>query len=477
MGNAKYILRKKMNLSKMLLFTAFILVFALSSVESVDQARQDCIDRYLDDMFYDIPDITADFNNYDENYDDIKQICDHENPVLNKTCIETYYKENILDLKYDNLVKHCTCTSEDCRGSVKNTAGFGTSISGKKLMCGYVLCIIAIFGIVGNVMSMKVFWQPDMWKLKSGSRINQILFVIGITDTLFLVAKIISVGLVEAAGPGGLSDALDLTLPITHPLQGFAYICSMYLLILLTFERFIAIYGKSDWKTYMEDKTKTFIGIVILFSLIWNLPKCFKWKWKWETVTQRTGIVFTVVSKEKSYKDYYATYGYAIIGFFIPLVILIVLNSLIVKQLYNLKKDIDVGILGDEKKKEERQTRRRITKMCLFLVGVFMICNITDCIWWLVPNPEEFPQIFTCTTDFAATLNSSVNVIIYSVFGKSFREKFATVFCPPNKQQTNKQGGKLNIDVNKQTNAMRSTLFTETTVPSKPQVVHLVKLN
>ena len=157
------------------------------------------------------------------------------------------------------------------------------------------------------------------------------------SDTLFLVAQIISVGLKEAAGAGGLYDALDLTLPVTHPLKGFAYICSIYLLILLTFERFIAIYcansrDKFDWKTYMEDKTKTFIGIVILFSLIWNLPKCFQWKWKTDPKIQRTDVVFTVVSKEKSYKDYYATYGYAIIGFFIPLVILIVLNSLIVKQ-------------------------------------------------------------------------------------------------------------------------------------------------
>ena len=110
------------------------------------------------------------------------------------------------------------------------------------------------------------------------------MLAIGITDTLFLVAKIISVGLKEAAGAGGLYDALDLTLPITHPLQGFAYICSIYLLILLTFERFIAIYcanseKHSHWKADMEAKTKTFIGIVILFSLIWNLPKFFMWKW------------------------------------------------------------------------------------------------------------------------------------------------------------------------------------------------------
>ena len=37
-----------------------------------------------------------------------------------------------------------------------------------------------------------------------------------------------------------------------------------------------------------------------------------------------------------------------------------------------------------KRKKEERQTRRRITKMSLFLVGVFLICNGVDCVWWLL---------------------------------------------------------------------------------------------
>ena len=69
-------------------------------------------------------------------------------------------------------------------------------------------------------------------------------------------------------------------------------------------------------------------------------------------------------------------------------------------------------------------------------------------------------------TDFAETLNSSVNVIIYSIFGITFREKFVAVFCP-----SNEQGGvRLNI-LNKQPNVTRSTLYTETTDPSKTQIV------
>ena len=83
---------------------------------------------------------------------------------------------------------------------------------------------------------------------------------------------------------------------------------------------------------------------------------------------------------------------------------------------------------------------------------------------------QEFHPIFTCSTDFAETLNASVNVIIYSICGKAFREKFVTLFC-----RSNEQGGgrlnNLNIVVKKQPNTTRSTLYTETAVPTGTQVV------
>ena len=55
-----------------------------------------------------------------------------------------------------------------------------------------------------------------------------------------MVVQIISVGLIAAAGPDN-SEALNLAKPITYPLRGFAYTCSIYLLILLTFERYVVL--------------------------------------------------------------------------------------------------------------------------------------------------------------------------------------------------------------------------------------------
>jgi len=451
----------------MLLFTAFIFGFALSSVESQSDLSpfeecQNKFNRYQEEI-EDENQTIKEFDSWD-NYDDIINICENEN--LDEACVENFYKRNILNLNYEELVKACNCSSQDCGGDIL-TAGFGGSVSGKQIMCGYLICLLAVFGIVGNAMSMKVFWQPEMWK----SKFNQILFAIGTTDTLFLVVQIISVGLLSAAGPN--SD-LDLAKPVTYPLRGFAYICSIYLLILLTFERYVVLCHLNRIED-MKAWTNKLIGLVFLFSLIWNIPNCFFWKWV--TSNNITSVVKTDLADDKygSYEKFYVTYGHSIIKFFLPMVILIVLNSLIVKQLFTLKRentDLLVKNMNDDskkiKKKEERQTRRRVTKMSLFLVGVFLMCNIVDIVWWLLRRWEkELPPILTCSAELAETLNSSVNVIIYSIFGKAFREKFVTLFCPSNEQGE----GRLNIVVKKQPNATRSTLYTETAVPTGTQVV------
>ena len=57
------------------------------------------------------------------------------------------------------------------------------------------------------------------------------------------MAQIISVGLPTVAGQSnsGLFRAMDLAKPVTYPLKAFAYVCSIYLLILLTFERYVIL--------------------------------------------------------------------------------------------------------------------------------------------------------------------------------------------------------------------------------------------
>ena len=74
------------------------------------------------------------------------------------------------------------------------------------------------------------------------------------------------------------------------------------------------------------------IGIVVFFSFCWNIPMSFTF----ETLTTGEGKEAEVTVQEASlgkdelFKQVYLTFGHAIVHFFIPIVILMVLNTRLV---------------------------------------------------------------------------------------------------------------------------------------------------
>ena len=92
------------------------------------------------------------------------------------------------------------------------------------------------------------------------------------------------------------------------------------------------------------------------------------------------------------------------------------------------------SIVNNHTQSSEKSQTRKVTIMVVVLVGVFVLCNITNFIWWMMKNfIQNFnpPGVFTCFTDFAETLSSSVNIIVYGIFGEKFRKTFYELFCPP----------------------------------------------
>ena len=94
---------------------------------------------------------------------------------------------------------------------------------------------------------------------------------------------------------------------------------------------------------------------------------------------------------------------------------------------------------------------KKITIMVLVLVGIFLFSNIIgfifyimrsltsyfgQCFWMLCTHESDCDQnqyqrfeVITCLSIFAETFSSSVNVIIYGMFGEKFRKTFREIFC------------------------------------------------
>ena len=77
-------------------------------------------------------------------------------------------------------------------------------------------------------------------------------------------------------------------------------------------------------------KTKIYIACIIGFSLVWNLPKFFIYEW-----ISRNGnyeVLPTQFSRSYLFRNVYVPWGHGIVQFFIPMTILIVLNTCLVRK-------------------------------------------------------------------------------------------------------------------------------------------------
>ena len=82
--------------------------------------------------------------------------------------------------------------------------------------------------------------------------------------------------------------------------------------------------------------------------------------------------------------------------------------------------------------KDKMSKERKLTLMVITVVSVFLLCNITDLIWWIWKTVagNEPPDFLLCVTVFTEMLHSCVNVMIYASFGK-FKSEFYDFFCSP----------------------------------------------
>ena len=62
--------------------------------------------------------------------------------------------------------------------------------------------------------------------------------------------------------------------------------------------------------------------------------------------------------------------------------------------------------------------------MVMSVVGLFVICNSFQFTYYLPSN------VMIVLSYFVATVNSSVNSVVYGIFSKKYREVFLEHFCP-----------------------------------------------
>nr|CAD7581253.1 unnamed protein product [Timema californicum] len=294
---------------------------------------------------------------------------------------------------------------------------------------GVLLNVIGVLGILGNIISMIILSRPQM-----KSSINYLLIGLARCDTVLILTSLLLFGLPAIFSYTGCLFTYYVKVyphlaPVLFPLALIAQTVSVYLTLTVTLERFVAVCHPLQARSLCTyGRARFYVIIIIVFSTLYNLPRF------WDIVVLERGfdenynttIYFVQPSPLRlnpTYIKVYIHWLYLVFMYFLPFSCLALFNTAIYRQVRRANK---------ERQRLSRLQKKEIglATMLMCVVTVFFLCNILA----LVNNILEAfydrsVDKLVKTSDLLITINSSVNFIIYVIFGEKFKRLFFKLFC------------------------------------------------
>jgi hypothetical protein len=293
---------------------------------------------------------------------------------------------------------------------------------------GVLLNTIGLLGLVGNIIAVVVLSRPQM-----KSSINVILIGLASADSILIVTSILMFGLPAVNGYNNSLfsyyrfHVFPYITPFVYPVGMIAQTGSVYLTLCVTVERYVAVCLPLKARSICTyTRACAYVTVIAVLSSLYNLPRF--WEVTWKTVYYRgyneteTIVAPTSLRDDGVYIGVYMTCLYLVVMYIVPFISLAVFNLWIY---------LEVRRANSERARLTRQQQKEIglATMLMVVVFVFFVCNILA----LVVNILEVFDInvmeLNNTSNLLVTLNSSVNFIIYCIFGDKFKRIFLRLFC------------------------------------------------
>ncbi|XP_064620570.1 FMRFamide peptide receptor frpr-18-like [Lineus longissimus] len=298
----------------------------------------------------------------------------------------------------------------------------------------YMMPVLALLGFIGNSLSFVVLTK-EMRSTPTAFLLKALAVADNAVLTVYLCFFSISCVYEYTGHFLPYKKYFEMTKSYSWALLWFTKVISVYLVVAVTVERFIAVCRPHKARTWCKIKNaRTAVGCICMFSLIYNLPKCFSWETalRYDPCLEETvpiGID-TALGKNQYFNTFYKVILYIMTVFIIPLTTILALN-------YQLIKAITVGGHRGNLRKRRHTNYDAITKRVVAVCGVFLILelpavlmNILEIIAYIDGQVKGYQPLYLVseTTNglihlaytFSA-LNSCVNFYIYFLTGNQFR--------------------------------------------------------
>lgn len=294
-------------------------------------------------------------------------------------------------------------------------------------VCGVLLNLVGVLGILGNVISMIILSRPQM-----RSSINYLLTGLARCDTMLIISSMLLFG-IPSIYPytghffGYYNYVYPFISPAMFPIGMIAQTASIYMTFTVTLERYVAVCHPLRARALCTyGRAKIYFIVCVCFSLAYNMPRFWEVRQVSYTLPKTNQLLHCVrpssLRLNQTYINVYIHWCYLIVNYIIPFLTLAILNCLIYRQVKRANR---------ERQRLSRSEKREIglATMLLCVVVVFFMLNFLP----LVLNISEafyswVDHKVTKVSNLLITINSSVNFLIYIIFGEKFKRIFLLIF-------------------------------------------------
>ena len=211
---------------------------------------------------------------------------------------------------------------------------------------------------------------------------------------------------------------------------------SVYTTLSVTVENFLAVCYPRISKRFCTRKISAFtiLGITC-FSIIFNStrffelevfrnPECSDQKINWQSYI----LIPSSLARNPLYGQIFSLWLTNIVMVFLPFLTLLILNFIIA---YTIKKSLKTVTHQKKRISELREKSREASIVLVVIVLIFLICNFWGFVLTLLEQivgieymMKRYKLFYTFSREminFLAVINSSINFVIYIIFGKDFR--------------------------------------------------------
>ena len=134
--------------------------------------------------------------------------------------------------------------------------------------------VICSLGVVGNTIAILLLLSKSL-----RNSFNKLIATLAIFDLIYLMTM-----LLESLKKLGLQTDTHIIISpyFLYPLNSISLMCSIYMTIGITLERFMAVYHPLDYRSREQDSTSNknrilnYVCPLLCFSIIFNISKFFE---------------------------------------------------------------------------------------------------------------------------------------------------------------------------------------------------------